>query len=275
MTKHTPSDTLREQTAPLPDADASAAARELAELLELDYGEFGDDLLFYESLARRSDGPLLELGVGAGRGALPLARAGHEVWGIDTSAAMLERARCKAGPAEQERLHLSLGDMREFDLGRSFELVYAAFGTFHHLLTPDDQLSCLRCVERHLSPGGLFVCDLRPFWHEAWDPGTSAPLLHDWTRTLSSTGETVTKLRAIRADGARQLMHETHFYDRLAPDGTTRRVMATVDLRFTTRYEMEGLLRDAGLVLDEIYGDFDLAPFDEGSEYMITIARKP
>ena len=270
-----PTDTPREQTAPLPNADASAAARELAELLDLDYGEFADDLLFYENLARRCDGPLLELGIGAGRVALPLARAGHDVWGIDVSAAMLERARCKGGPAEQERLHLSLCDMRDFDLGQSFELVYAAFGTFHHLLTPDDQLSCLRCVERHLAPGGLFVCDLRPFWHEQWEPGTSAPLLHDWTRTVPSSGETVTKLRAVRVDRASQIVHETHFYDRLAPDGTTRRVTATVDLRFTTRYEMEGLLRDAGLDLDRTYGDFDLAPFDEASEYMITVAAKP
>ena len=68
---------------------------ELAELFDLDFGHFADDLPFYENLARRCEGPILELGVGAGRVAIPLARAGFEVWGIDSSEAVLARARAK------------------------------------------------------------------------------------------------------------------------------------------------------------------------------------
>jgi hypothetical protein len=83
------------------------------------------------------------------------------------------------------------------------------------------------------------------------------------------------KLRSVRVDRARQLQHETHIYDRLAADGTVQRQVTEVDLRFTTRYEMEGLLREAGLELDQVYGDFDLSPSDEYSEYLITVARKP
>ncbi len=248
---------------------------DLPELFDLDYGDFADDLPFYENLARRSEGPVLELGVGTGRVAIPLARAGFEVWGIDASEAMLARARCKAGPALAERLHLLAGDMRDFQLDREFDLVFAGLGTFHHLLTPDDQLACLRCVQRHLAPGGLFVCDLRPFFHNDWERGTSVPLLHDWTRLLPNTGESVMKLRSVRTDPAEQVQHETHIYDRLSADGTFRRIITMVDLRFTTRYEMEGLLRAAGLELDQVYGDFDLAPYDEASEYMITVARRP
>jgi SAM-dependent methyltransferase len=252
-----------------------ARERDLAELLDIDLGDFSDDLLFYENIARRADGPLLEIGLGAGRVAVPLARAGFEVWGIDTSAAMLDRARCNAGPDLQSRVHLSTGDMCDFDLGRRFAMAYAAFGTFHHLLTPDGQLACLRCVERHLEAGGLFVCDLRPFWHPDWEAGASSPLLHDWTRALPERGETVTKLRSAVADRATQVVSETYIYDRVAQDGTTRRVVTGVDLRFSTRYEMEALLSAAGLHLEQLYGDFDLAPFDENSEYMITVARKP
>ncbi len=256
-------------------ASSPAGGAELAELFDLDYGDFEDDLPFYQGLARRCERPLLELGAGTGRVALRLARAGFEVWGIDISEAMLARARFKAARERLDRLHLSLGDMRDFALVQSFDLVYAAFGTFHHLLTPEDQLSCLRCAARHLAPGGLFVCDLRPFWHESWEPGTSTPLVHDWTRPLPDTGETVTKLRAVRADRARQLQHETHFYDRVAPDGSTRRLLTTVDLRFSTRYEVEFLLRDAGLRLDQVFGDYDLSAYDEWSEYMIAVAVKP
>lgn len=247
---------------------------DLPELFDLDYGGFADDLAFYESLAERGDAPVLELGVGTGRVAIPLARAGFEVWGIDTSEAVLAHARCKAGPELAERLHLQPGDMRDFNLGRTFELIFAGLGAFHHLLTPDDQSACLRSVQRHLAPGGLFVCDLRPLLQSDWEPGASVPLSHDWTRVLPSTGETVVKLRSVRTDGAKQTQHETHFYDRIAADGTLRRVAVEVDLRFTTRYEMEGLLRTAGLEIDQTYGDFDLSPYDETSEYMITVARR-
>jgi SAM-dependent methyltransferase len=246
----------------------------LTALLDLDWGGFGDDLLFYESLARRCDGPLLELGCGTGRVALPLARAGFDVTGIDLSEAALAFARCKAEREHMERLRLERADMRDFELGRRFELVFAGFGAFHHLLTPDDQLACLRCVERHLTPGGLFVCDLRPLREDDWDEGASVPLLHDWTRPLPGSDQTVMKFRSIAIDRPRQLQRETHLYDIVSPNGALRRVTTTVDLRFSSRYEMEGLLREAGLELDRFYGDFDLSPYDDESELVITVARK-
>jgi SAM-dependent methyltransferase len=244
---------------------------DLAELIDLDYGDFAEDLPFYESLAQRSEGAILELGVGTGRVALQLAGAGHEIWGVDNDETVLARARSRAGDAQH--IHLTAGDMRDFDLGRSFALIYAGFGAFHHLLTPDEQLACLRCVERHLAADGLFVFDLRAIFATDWEAGESVPLLHDWTRSLAS-GEMVTKLRTIHVERAAQIQHETHFYDLVAPDGSLRRVVTNVDLRFSTRYEIEGLLRGAGLQLEQFYGDFELSPYDDDSEYMITIARK-
>jgi SAM-dependent methyltransferase len=246
----------------------------LAKLLDVDWGGFTDDLPFYEALARRSDGPILELGCGTGRVALHLARAGHDVWGIDTSEDVLAFARCRAAD-RGDRLQLQRADMRDFHIGEKFGLIFAGFGAFHHLLTPADQLACLRCVEAHLAPAGLFVCDLRPLLDVDWDTGESGPLLHDWTRELPGRGITVTKLRSVIADRWRQVHHETHFYDLIGSDGTLRRVTAAVDLRFTTRYEMEGLLREAGLEVDQIYGDYDLGPYNGESEYMITVARRP
>jgi SAM-dependent methyltransferase len=248
---------------------------DLPELFDLDCGDFAEDLPFYENLARRCEGPILELGVGTGRVAIPLARAGFEVWGIDSSEVMLERAGCKTGPSPAAKLHLLVGDMRDFELGREFDLIFAGLGGFHHLLTSGDQTACLRCVQRHLAPGGLFACDLRPPFHNDWDSGVSVPLYHDWTRVLPSTGETVMKLRSVHVDRVQQVQHETHVYDRHTSDGTVRRLTAEVDLRFTTRYEMESLLSEAGLEVEQVYGDFDLSPRDEYSEYMITVARKP
>ncbi len=255
------------------------ARPELPELYDLDCGEFADDLLFYENLARRGDGPVLELGTGTGRAAIPLARAGFDVWGIDSSEAMLDRARSKAGDGENP--HFISGDMRDFQLDRKFNLIFAGLGAFHHLLTSNDQLACLRCVADHLAPSGLFVCDLRPLLHEDWEAGESAPLLHDWTRSHPRTDETVTKLRSVHADTALQIKRTTLIYDISPADGAVRRgtgggmrrITAEVDVRFTTRYEMKELLQHAGLTLDRIYGDFDLSPYDNDSEYMITVAR--
>jgi SAM-dependent methyltransferase len=245
-----------------------------AELFDLDFADFADDLPFYESLAQRGEGRVLELGAGTARAAIPLARAGFEVWGIEHSEAMLARGRCNAGEELAGRLHLLPGDMRDFQLDRQFDLIFAGLGAFHHLLTTEDQLACLRCVERHLAPDGLFVCDLRAILESDWESGESVGLLHDWTRVLPSTGETVMKFRAVRVDQASQVQHELHIHDIIAADGTVRRTAVDVDLRFTTRYEMEALLQAAGLELDQFYGDFELAPYEDRSEYMITVASK-
>ncbi len=247
----------------------------LPELIDLDFGDVAEDLPFYQQFAQHCDGPILELGVGTGRVALPLAQSGREVWGIDRSAAMLERARGKAAPDITSRLHLEQADMRTFAIERKFAMVFAGAGGFDHLLSPDDQARCLRRVQHHLVPGGLFLCDLRPLLHNSWELGDSVPLFHDWTRELPDAGVTVIKTHSVRVDAARQYQRQTNIYDCLSADGQLSRIVDEVDLRFTTRYEMEGLLRDAGLELDQVYGDYDLAPYDNTSEYMITIARRP
>jgi len=248
---------------------------DLPALIDLDYSAFSDDIDFYEEFARRAEGPVLELGAGTGRVAIPLAEAGFEVWGIDNDEAMLRRADANTPAKVVNRVHLQQGDMRAFDLGRDFGLIFAGFGGFHHLLTTDDQMRCLERVRDHLQPGGIFICDLRPAWEEEWEFGESTPLFHDWTRTLPETGETVMRSHSVHADGARQVKRQTNIYDLIGEGGVTRRVVVEVDLRFTTSYEMEGLLQRAGLELDSMFGDFELGPYDDASEYMITVARKP
>ena len=253
-------------------SDMAYTLPELPRLLDLDWEGFVLDLPFYQNLAERSNSPVLELGVGTGRAAIPLARSGLDVWGLDISEPLLERARCNAGPELAERLTLLTRDMRDFDLDRQFGLIFVGFGGFHHLLTPAEQVACLRCVRRHLAPDGRFVCDLRALSASDWETGESVPLLHDWTRVLPETGETVIKLRSVRAEPARQVQRELHLYDVISNEGVTRRIVNEVDLRFTTPYEMEGLLGEAGLQLDQLYGDYDLEPYNDASEYLITIA---
>ncbi|MFO0608186.1 MAG: class I SAM-dependent methyltransferase [Polyangiales bacterium] len=120
-----------------------------------------DDVAFYRGVARRLGGPILELGVGSGRVALPLCRDGHAVVGVDASRPMLERARALAADLPRGRLTLREGDMREVRLRRRFPLVIAPFNALMHLYEPQDVVKCFANVARHLAPDGRFVFDVR------------------------------------------------------------------------------------------------------------------
>jgi SAM-dependent methyltransferase len=102
------------------------------------------------------DGPVLELGIGTGRVALPLARRGIPVHGIDASPAMIERLRAKPGG---KSIPVTIGDFSEVEAGGEFSLIYAATGTFFELQTQQAQLRCFANVARQLRPGGVFVFD--------------------------------------------------------------------------------------------------------------------
>jgi SAM-dependent methyltransferase len=244
-----------------------------ADLYDLAYGGATEDLAIYENFARRCRGPVLELGVGTGRVALALARAKISVVGIDSSEVMLARARAKAGRALSRRLQLLLADMRDFDLSREFELIICAASGFHHLLTMDDQLRCLGCVRRHLAPGGLFVAALRSLTAIEWGDPSHAVL--EWVHTDAETGDTVSKTLSVRNDGAAQIHHVTHIYDRTEPSGVPReRRVLEFDLRIIGRYEAELLLEKAGLELTHLYGDYDLGRYTHDSDHMIVVARR-
>ena len=124
---------------------------------------FTDDLAFYTGLAGTQRGPVLELGCGTGRILLPLAGAGHQVLGVDTSPHMLALARDKlasAGPEVAARVRLVQGDLRYLELRERFDLAIVAVKTFAYLITRHDQQRALAAICAHLRPGGLLAIDL-------------------------------------------------------------------------------------------------------------------
>lgn len=129
------------------------------------YDLFGEknDLEFYKELALQSGKNALELGVGTARVAIPLAKAGIKVVGIDNSDFMLREARkklAKQSKTVRENVTLKKGDIRNFELRQSFSFIYFPASTFDHCITVEDRVKCLTCVWRHLDKDGRFVFDV-------------------------------------------------------------------------------------------------------------------
>jgi SAM-dependent methyltransferase len=121
-------------------------------------------------------GPALELGIGTGRIALPLAAAGVEVHGVDASVAMVDRLRAKPGG---DAIPVTMADFRTFTLETRFRLVYVVFNTFFGLLTQDAQVDCFRAIARHLTDDGVFAM-------EAFVPDPAGSIVANGSRRSAS-----------------------------------------------------------------------------------------
>ena len=206
-----------------------------------------EDVPFYVELALEGDGPVVELAVGTGRVAIPVAQAtGRTVIGIDSSPAMLEQARAAGGDV----LDLRLADMRELELEEPAALVYCPYRALLHLPTWADRRLVFERVAASLSPGGRFAWNAFAFDHAI----------------------------AARLDGMRQEEPVPHTLRYAVGDGRIDIVLdsgETSSLWWATKNEWLGLLDVAGLETEALYGWFDRRPFDDESREFVWVARKP
>jgi SAM-dependent methyltransferase len=241
----------------------------IADYYDLDLGDYQEDIPLYENLARRTGLPVLELGVGTGRVAIPLAEAGFSVVGVDSSEPMLAVARSKLDKALSRHLRLILAEIEGVSLDESFGLILCPLGGFLHLNSQDKQIRALECARRHLAAGGLVALDLPSLEATEWEPGDRGLIL-EWTRERLD-GTLVSKFASVAADRARQVQRVTHIYEEWTATGSRRRV-ASFELRYVHRFEMELLLAQAGLKVDGLYGSYDLEPYDSHSPRMVFLA---
>jgi SAM-dependent methyltransferase len=206
------------------------------------------DVDFYVGLARETDGPLVELAIGNGRVAIPVAEAtGRSVIGIDTSPAMLRDARARAANAGVE-LDLRAGDMRDLELDEPAGLIYCPARALLHLRTWADRRRTFERVAASLVPGGRF----------AWNAFVFDPDV------------------AVRLDGQPQqepVPHTVHY-----AHGDNRVDLVTAggarsSLWWATKNEWLGLIDVAGLTLDTLYGGFAGEPFGEDSREYVFVVR--
>ena len=114
---------------------------------------------YYMDLARQASGDVLELACGTGQLTVPIASAGLPTVGLDLSAPMLATARQRATTAKVS-IEYVLGDMRNFDLGRKFALIFIARNSLLHLHSTEDLLAAFAAVRQHMAPGGIFAFDV-------------------------------------------------------------------------------------------------------------------
>ena len=211
--------------------------------------EMTEDVSFYVGLARDAEGPLVELAIGNGRVAIPVAReTGRRVIGVDTSPSMLAQASERAAEAGVE-LELREGDMRELELDEPAALIYCPFRALLHLPTWADRRQTFERVAASLLPGGRFAWNAFAFDHAI----------------------------AARLDSLHQedpVPHTIHYavgdnrIDITMDDG------GTSSLWWATKNEWLGLVDVAGLEVEALYGGFDREPFGDDSREYVFVARR-
>ena len=246
----------------------------VARFYDYEQKEFIRDIAFYLEYAKKSGGEVLELACGTGRILIPLASEGVRITGLDESEEMLNVARKKinADPSIKKNITLVKGDMRVFDLNTNFSIVFIAFRSFQSLLTKQDQSACLQSAHKHLSDNGVLIVDLFAPRHDILAQiGRS----HDLGKFYDEENDVYITHRAEdKYDLAEQTLHEDRFYEWTDKRGQFHRQVWSFDLAFLFRYEAELLLEKCGFRVDQVYGDFDKAPYNYYSGEQIFVARK-
>jgi len=204
------------------------------------------------------EGPALELAIGTGRIALPLAARGVRVDGIDISPAMVARLRAKPGG---DQLAVTMGDFAEVAVEGNYRLIYVVFNTFHNLLSQQDQVRCVENVARHLTDDGVFVVEamVPNFLHQLRD----GQYVH-----AESIGVDEVWLDIGRHDPIEQRHDETHV--RLSNDGVQ---LFPIVQRYTWPSELDLMARIAGLRLKERWDGWNHEPFTSTGNVVSVFGR--
>jgi SAM-dependent methyltransferase len=222
-----------------------------------DLAQRGDEIATVAFLARLAEGgPALELAIGTGRIALPLAAQGIRVDGIDLSPAMVARLRAKPGG---DQIAVTLGDFADVAVTGRYRLIYIVFNTLFNLLTQDMQVRCFENVAAHLTDDGAFVV-------EGMVPADFYRLRNHQYVDAEAIGVESVRLDVARHDPVNQLLEETHVT--LSRAGIHLNPIVT---RYAWPAELDLMARIAGLRLKERWGGWNREPFTAASGNCISV----
>ena len=202
------------------------------------------------------DGAALELGIGTGRIALPLARRGIRVHGIDLSAAMVARLRAKPGA---EQIGVTIGDFATTTVDGRFSVAYVVFNTIMNLTTQDGQVACFRNAAAHLEPGGCFVIEVMVPALQRLPPG----------ETVRAFTVSATRLGFDEYDVAAQGLISHHYS---AAAGELE--VVSMPFRYVWPSELDLMARLAGMTLRERWSGWKREPFTSDSTNHVSVWEK-
>jgi SAM-dependent methyltransferase len=202
-------------------------------------------------------GAALELGIGTGRIALPLAQRGIRVRGIDLSEAMVARLRGKPGA---EEIEVTMGDFATTRVEGTFSVAYLVFNTIHNLTTQDEQVACFQNVAAHLEPGGCFVIEVGVPQLQRLPPG----------ETIRAFDVSETHLGFDEYDVASQGLISHHYS---VVDGKLE--LHSVPFRYVWPAELDLMARLAGMRMRERWSGWKREPFTSDSRKHVSVWEKP
>src|SRR5919109_1498530 len=206
---------------------------------------------------RAGNGAALELGIGTGRIALPLAQRGIRVHGIDLSEAMVARLRAKPGA---DQIGVTIGDLATTSVEGTFSVAYLVANTIMNLTTQDEQVACFQNVAAHLEPGGCFVLEVLVPGLQRLAPG----------ETFRPFDVSPTHLGFDEYDVARQGLVSHHYW---IEDGRVE--VFSPPFRYVWPSELDLMARLAGMELRERWGGWEHEPFTSESTKHVSVWEKP
>ncbi len=228
----------------------------IAEVYDQLYPSRGGEEEIAHALARLAGGGrALELGIGTGRVALPLAAQGVEVHGIDASQAMVDKLRAKPGG---DGVPVTIGDFADFRVDGRFGLIFVVFNTFFALPTQEEQIRCFRCVAQHLAPDGVFLI-------QAFVPDLTR-FVRGQTVSASSVETDQVVLDLTHHDPASQQIQTQH----LLIDEAGTRLYPGLQ-RYVWPSELDLMAHIAGLRLRVRWNDWEASPFTSASTNHISL----
>lgn len=217
-------------------------------------GDEGAAVAFLAQLA--GAGPALELAIGAGRIALPLAAQGIRVDGVDFSPAMLRQLRSMPGG---DAIAVTLGDFADVPVSGTYRLIFVVWNSLFNLLSQDEQVRCFQNVARHLADDGAFVV-------EAYVPAFLYRLRNDQHVDAEAINVDEVRLDVLRHDAANQMLEESHVS--LSPAGIR---LNPVVQRYAWPSELDLMARIAGLQLKQRWADWNRTPFISSSSAHVSV----
>lgn len=247
---------------------------DVAELYELDPRDMGDVAFFLDFALKTPGKNILELASGTGRVTIPLARNGCSVTAIDFSDPMLEllNQKLEREPELKEKITAVKGDMSDFHLDKTFDMIFIPFRSFQLLLTKDKALSCLRCVKEHMTNGSIFIVDLfepPEGLDESWG---YAPTLV-WKNDISPDTNVRRVDEGYKIDLKEQILFVTQRYFIEQNGKVIEEKIDHLNMKYYYYEQMVSLIKESGLSIIDFYGWFDKSRGLQGRDMIFVCAK--